>query len=406
MTKNTHMTHLEDKVLYGGVDGTRQAIVAVRELKNLLRSDQSGSVSVKWDGTPSIFAGIDPSDGAFFVAKKGIFNKTPKVYKSDADVDADTSGGLSIKLKLALKHLPSLGITGVVQGDWLFKSDDLEQQTIEGNDYVTFHPNTIVYGVPANSDTAKAITSAKIGIVWHTSYKGNSFETMEATFGVDLNAFHKSDDVFYISSMMDINESITNESIVKVSEDLSECGKLFNKIPSNTLNNIQSHKTLPMFIEQFNNTFVRKGEAIGDTASHVSGFIGWISSRFQTEIDKRKTSKGKLVQQELLDDILSFFTTDTKSDLKKIFDLQKHLVSAKIKVINTLDIVSEVKTFVKTDCGYKATKAEGYVAIDTLGGEAVKLVDRMEFSYNNFSPNILKGWDKPESKVDGEEIKL
>ena len=127
---------------------------------------------------------------------------------------------------------------------------------------------------------------------------------MEATFGVDLNAFHKSDDVFYISSMMDINESITNESIVKVSEDLSECGKLFNKIPSNTLNNIQSHKTLPMFIEQFNNTFVRKGEAIGDTASHVSGFISWISSRFQTEIDKRKTSKGKLVQQELLDDIL------------------------------------------------------------------------------------------------------
>jgi len=25
----------------------------------------------------------------------------------------------------------------------------------------------------------------------------------------------------------------------------------------------------------------------------------------------------------------------------------------------------------------------------------VKLVDRMEFSYNNFSPDILKGWDKP-----------
>ena len=197
MTKNTHMTHLEDKVLYGGVDGTRQAIVAVRELKNLLRSDQSGSVSVKWDGAPSIFAGNDPSDGAFFVAKKSIFNKTPKVYKSDADVDADTSGDLAVKLKLALKHLPSLGITGVVQGDFLFSADDLKQQTIEGNDYVTFHPNTIVYGVPASSDTAKAITSAKIGIVWHTSYEGNSFETMEATFGVDLDGFHKSDDVFY-----------------------------------------------------------------------------------------------------------------------------------------------------------------------------------------------------------------
>ena len=39
------------------------------------------------------------------------------------------------------------------------------------------------------------------------------------------------------------------------------------------------------------------------------------------------------------------------------------------------------------------TGEEGYVAIDKVGG-AVKLVDRMEFSYNNFSSNILKGWDK------------
>ncbi len=86
--------------------------------------------------------------------------------------------------------------------------------------------------------------------------------------------------------------------------------------------------------------------------------------------------------------------------------MQKHLVSAKIKVINTLDIVNEVKTFVKTDSGYKATKAEGYVAIDKLGGDAVKLVDRMEFSYNNFSPNILKGWEEPKGKVDGKEVRL
>lgn len=117
--KNTHMTHIEDKVIYGGVKGTRQAIMALRELRDMLKGEHDGSVSVKWDGAPSIFAGIDPSDGNFFVAKKGIFNKNPKVYKSAADVDADTSGDLAAKLKLALKYLPSLGITGVVQGDFL-----------------------------------------------------------------------------------------------------------------------------------------------------------------------------------------------------------------------------------------------------------------------------------------------
>ena len=90
--KNTHMTHIEDKVLYGGVNGTRQAILALRSLRDMLGGEHDGNVSIKWDGAPSIFCGTDPSDGKFFVAKKGIFNKNPMVYKTDADIDADTSG--------------------------------------------------------------------------------------------------------------------------------------------------------------------------------------------------------------------------------------------------------------------------------------------------------------------------
>ena len=108
-----HMTHIEDKVIYGGVKGTRMAINALRELRNMLKGEHDGSVSVKWDGAPAIFAGIDPGDGKFFVAKKGIFNKNPKVYKTDADVDADTTGDLAAKLKQALQYLPALGIKNV-----------------------------------------------------------------------------------------------------------------------------------------------------------------------------------------------------------------------------------------------------------------------------------------------------
>ena len=69
-----------------------------------------------------------------------------------------------------------------------------------------------------------------------------------------------------------------------------------------------------------------------------------------------------------------------------------HLLS---KIINRLNKISDIDAFVKTPKGYKTTGAEGYVAIDKLSGDAVKLVDRLEFSYNNFSPDILKGWDKP-----------
>ena len=100
--KNTHMTHIEDKVLYGGVDGTRQAILALRSLRDMVGGVKDGNVSVKWDGAPAIFCGNDPRDGKFFVAKKGIFNKSPKVYKTDSDINADTSGDLNLKLKAAL----------------------------------------------------------------------------------------------------------------------------------------------------------------------------------------------------------------------------------------------------------------------------------------------------------------
>jgi len=168
--KNTHMTHIEDKVLYGGVSGTREAINALRGLRDMLAGKGAGNVSVKWDGAPAIFCGIDPSDGEFFVAKKGIFNKNPKVYKTDADIDDDTSGDLNSKLKDALKYLPDLGITGVVQGDFLFGKGDVSTKTIDGQKYSVFHPNTIAYAVPY--DQAKEVRSAKIGIVWHTTYTG------------------------------------------------------------------------------------------------------------------------------------------------------------------------------------------------------------------------------------------
>ena len=77
-----------------------------------------------------------------------------------------------------------------------------------------------------------------------------------------------------------------------------------------------------------------------------------------------------------------------------MFELQKLIVLVKLKLIDKLNKLSALETFVRTNKGYKVTGQEGYVAIDTLGGDAVKLVNRMEFSYNNFSPDILKGWQK------------
>jgi hypothetical protein len=396
--KNTHMTHIEDKVIYGGVKGTRQAILALRALRDTFAGEHDGKVSVKWDGAPAIFAGTDPRDGKFFVAKKGIFNKSPKVYKTNEDIDADTSGDLSVKLKQALAYLPALGIRGVVQGDFLFSSSDIQTKRIKGKSYVTFHPNTIIYAVPSDTEMAKQIKAAKIGIVWHTTYTGKTFETMKASYGVDVSKLKKTKDVWSQDAMLRdmTNFTMSKKDTEEVNEYLSEAGKLFNQISGSTLRQLERNKELAKLIEQFNNSYVRAGTVVNDTTAHTRKLIAWIKNKYQKEIDKRTTEKGKAAQQKALTDILSFFSPVNKLSLQKIFDLQKMIILAKLKLINILDRFNKISTFLKhTKNGYITTGSEGFVAIDTLGGDAVKIVDRMEFSYANFSPEILKGWQTP-----------
>lgn len=394
--KNTHMTHIEDKVLYGGVNGTRQAINALRELRDMLAGVTDSKLSTKWDGAPAIFCGIDPSDGNFFVAKKGIFAKNPKIYKSSQEIDADMSGDLADKMNLALKHLPELGIKGVIQGDFLFSKSDVKNEKIDGQKYTTFHPNTIIYAVPY--DQADAIRKAKIGIVWHTTYTGKDFESMKASYGVDVSKFKSSVNIWSQDAMLrDVSGATMNaKETAEVTKHLSNAGKIFNKISGSTLRELEGNQDLATLIEQYNNTFVRAQSVIPNSNTHVNGLIKWINTKYKAEMDKRKSEKGKMVQQKKLDEILKFFSTRNKKSLVSMFDLQKSIVLAKLKLINKLNSISSIDSFVQTKKGYKVkTGAEGFVAIDKLGGDAVKLVDRLEFSYNNFSPDILKGWDKP-----------
>lgn len=394
--KNTHMTHIEDKVLYGGVNGTRQAINALRELRDMLAGQTSSKLSVKWDGAPAIFAGQDPSDGNFFVAKKGIFAKNPKIYKSAAEIDADMSGDLADKMKAALRYLPELGIKGVVQGDFLFSKGDLKNETIDGQKYTTFHPNTIIYAVPY--EQAEAVRKAQIGIVWHTTYKGSDFESMKASYGVDVSKFKQSKNVYSADAMLRETGGVTmnKKETAEVTKYLSTAGKLFNSVAGSTLRELEKNQELARLIEQYNNTYVREGQVIPNSNKHVTGLIRWINTKFKAEMEKRKSEKGRMVQQAKLDEIMKFFSTRNKKSLVNMFDLQKNIVLAKLILINKLNSIAKYDAFVQTKKGYKVrTGAEGFVAIDKLGGDAVKLVDRLEFSYNNFSPDILKGWEKP-----------
>ena len=399
--KNTHMTHIEDLILDGGVKGARQAINALRSLRDMLsgNSKKSVDITVKWDGAPAVFAGEDPRDGSFFVAKKGIFNADPKIYKSHEDIKADTSGDLSKKLILAFDELQKLGIKGVIQGDFMFDNSDLKKETIDGVSYTVFHPNTIAYAVPTDSDIAKEIRAAKIGIVWHTIYNGSTFETMQAEFGREIVPKLKpSKSVWMVDATMpDLSgtATLTAKETEAVTKNLSNAGKLFKQIASSTLKEIEQNKELNMLINVYNNKKVRDGQRITNTKAHATGLVMFVNDRYAKEIDKRSSEKGKQVQVTKRDELLKFFSKGNIKNLQKVFEMQNFVVDSKLIIINKLNRLSNIGTFVKTKSGFRVTNPEGFVAIDRMEGGAVKLVDRMEFSANNFSKDIIKGWDNP-----------
>ena len=399
--KNTHMTHIEDLILDGGVKGARQAILALRSMRDMLSGNAKAptDITVKWDGAPALFAGEDPRDGQFFVAKKGIFNANPKVYKNHADIDADTSGDLNKKLKIAFDNLKGLGIKDVIQGDFMFDASDLKKEKINGIGHITFHPNTILYAVPLDTPLAKEIQRAKVGIIWHTSYSGSSFETMSASFGKDIvSKLKKSKDVWMDdATLKDVSgtATLTKAESLLLSKKLSEAGKIFQKIASKTLKEIESNKELNLVINVYNNSMVRKGQRITDTSKHAKGLIQFVTDRYAKQIDKRTSQKGKDIQIQKRDELLSFFSQSNLKNLKNIFDLHNLVTDSKLIIINKLNTLSKMGTFVKTKSGFKVTGPEGFVAIDRMEGGAVKLVDRLEFSTNNFSKDIIKGWDNP-----------
>jgi len=400
--KNLHLEHLEDEIINNGVAGGRAAINFLQSLRDMLSGSARSSVNmtVKWDGAPAIFAGIDPSDGKFFVAKKSVFNVNPKLYKTDAEIDDDLSGDLNAKFKVALKEFSKLGIKGVIQGDLMY-TDDLSKETIEGVSYYTFQPNTIVYAVPVDSDLGKIMNTAKIGVVWHTTYTGSSLPEMKASFGVDISKLSKPTSVWMDdATYKDVSgrATFTQKETDAVTKILSQTGRTFQKINAPLLRqflNLQNSMTGVLSgasLKTYNNSKVRAGEIIKNPKKHAAGYVDWVQMSIQKQIDKVKSDKGKEKYTNMQKEYVRDFKKHV-NNLTQIITFQNLLVDAKMQIVKKLNSVKGLTdTFIRTDNGYKVTNPEGYVAIDRVGGKAVKLVDRMEFSFNNFT--AIKAWDK------------
>ena len=391
--KNLHLEHLEDEILNFGIAGGRSAINFLRALRDMFagKSGSAMSVTVKWDGAPAIFAGPHPETGKFFVAKKSLFNKKPKFYHTNAEISADVSGALSEKFKTSLQYLSRLGMKQILQGDLMF-TNDVSTMDIDGESHYTFQPNTILYAVPVNSRIGKAIGRAKMGIVWHTTYSGSTIEGLKASFGAKIPGRSSAvwqDDATY----RDVSgkATFTASETVTITRLLSQAGKQFHAVDSGSFNKFLRWQddlgasARGAGFKTYLNTYTRAGKTLPASGKVVAGY-------FKHFNDWWKKNKGDgEAQKKNLRSHLAVIRTAT-SALKNVVDFMKYLIEAKLMLVKKMNQATGLaRTFVKTPSGLKVVAPEGYVAIDHTGG-AVKIVDKMEFTFNNFT--VAKSWDK------------
>ena len=391
--KNTHLEHLEDEIINNGSKGAKTSIEFLKSVKKMLQGGKGGSnVSVKWDGAPAIFAGTNPENGRFFVGTKSIFNATPKINYTVSDISRNHGGALADKLAVALKYLPKLGIKGVLQGDLLFTSDDKKNAVVNGEKSVVFTPNTITYAVPvASASMYNRIRSAKIGIIFHTSYSGKTMKGLKASFGAGVGGLRQNSNVFFDDARykqaedpgLSKGEEKRFDAIIRMAEgSIYKAGAFIDKIKKD-----QGPLSLGVQLKTFFNTYIRSGTKIGNAKALTNNFEVYFRDKIKKEIKDKKTDKAKQKYEEILEAGMKILRPNRQG---LYFAIASYITlqTAKSMLLSKLNKIQSIGSFMRTSTGYKVTNPEGYVAINK--GNAVKLVDRLVFSQANF--NVAKDW--------------
>ena len=383
---NTHLTHLEELLITRGAQGYKLAKSFLLELIRNLKGNSNAKVntSVKWDGAPAIFTGINPDNGKFFVGTKSVFNKEPKINYTKEDIEQNhgQAPGLAKKLLEALEYFPTLGIKNILQGDFMFDKQSLKTQSIDGKKHYVFKPNTITYAVDADSELGKRIARSRIGIVFHTTYKDLQ---SGASFGADVSGLRENPNVWYDDAFFKDTTGtvlLTNDEAKHVLNKIKQADSIkvnYDELPSALLN-------------VYVNSEIKTNRFLENPEKSYEAFVEWTQGKIDKRIEKLKSVKGKekatLAGQQQRVNIES-----RKQDIINLFKVSKLFADAKMIFVNKYNsAIYTTKHFVDDGKGgLKVTAPEGYVAVDRIGN-GVKLVDRLEFSRANFAMD--KGFTK------------
>lgn len=394
--KNTHLEHLEDDIINLGYKGAQQSIAFVEALFELFQgnSNRKMNITVKWDGAPAVVCGKDPDTGMFFVATKhGAFAKDPKLGFTPELIDYYYSSGPGETLKYVYHALKDSNMQDVLQGDVMFTPDIKKNTNIDGKNYITFKPNTIMYAVPPDEPLGKKIGNSTVGIVFHTKYSGRgAVNQLSASFSVDVSKLKSKTAWIQDASYQDMSGKMTLTA--------QETRTVSSHIASAKTNAISARKFLDELATQqidltvgymfkiFVNRLVRDGTPINERS--LVGLESFVIDRVGKKEAGMKTAAGQQKYAGLKKELQKYIR-DNRTNFRSMFKVYSSLLDVKNIFVKKLNEAQGIPTFIETPEGFRATDPEGYVAIDKAGN-AVKLVNRMEFSQANF--NAVKDWSK------------
>ena len=402
-----HIDHLEENILNKGKQGVIEAINQIESSISYFVDESDYKISTKFDGAPAIVAGID-MNGKFFVASKSAFAKNPKINYTEQDIiDNHGTGGLADKLKLALRYLPSLNLKGIYQMDYMFdpQMKQIETpQTIDGvkneNRFLTFTPNTIKYAVTENSPYGDEINKAKIGVAIHIEYMIQNGILKVKKYTSSPEEFSPSNTVFVFNVLANkpknAKSSFSKLLLKDVQKKKDQVLKLADKVDFSSLDDYTA------LLKTYINSEIRAGRFLEDTAISSEEFVNWISSKFEKDIEKLKSEKGKAKKTEQMKNTLSALKK-LKPSIKNAFEITKIIANLKnnlIKIFNEITQNDLLGTYLEEAPGeWQTTAPEGFALskVTDDGAQITKLVDRGEFSRANF------GTGKPTSPTTGED---
>jgi len=387
-----HLYHLEELVFFQGVKGAKKTIEIFQQgIDDIGKHQTTLKTTSKIDGAPSTTAGWDPESGKFFVGTKSLFNKTPKINFNDADVDTNHghAPGLAKKLKLALKYLPDVIKKGyIVAGDFMYDSDDLKSEKIDGSKVISFKPNTITYAVDATSDLAQFINNTKIGIIFHSSYTGQTIPSMSVNFSVSDSMLNKSKDVYFRTVDMSLDSVAWDPAEYKqLQTDIRSLKVSLNKMNNKQIDEIANNPKLSQTIMTYVNAKVRTGKRFDK--NEIANLIDYVASKYDKEKFKLKSDKGKSKKEDQKQDFINSLR-EYASTLYHLFQWSYAAEDIKNVFINKLEEIEqpEMSYQLNKDGQYTKVGPEGFVVSDSPDS-SIKFVNRAVFSRNNFNNAVF-----------------